>query len=580
MTNHAIARAFTLLADLLEIQEENIYKVRAYRKAAEAIEGMTENLEGIAARGELESIPGIGKAIAAKVTELCSSGRMRALEEARSRTPEGLAELMALPGFGPRKAQLLYERLGVESLEDLENQTRAGRLAIVTGLGVGTDESVLAKIEAHRRRGSRWPIGRALPYAEALARALRDTGACRAVAVAGSIRRMAETVGDINLVATAHDLGAARAAFTALGEIGELTEEASGHLRARAQAGPTVTLWLSGPEEYGARLRAATGSAAHNEQLVALAQSRGFRFDDGGTLYRLESGDRVAGAEEADLFRALGLPWIAPELREGRGEVEAAAAGGLPALVTAEDIRGILHCHSEWSDGSAPIAVMAATARGLGQQYMAMTDHSRALGVARGLDETRLREQMGDIDRLNAETPDGFRILKGIEVDILADGSLDLPEELLRELDIVIGSVHSHFRQDPETITRRMVAALESGCVDIVAHPTGRILGARDPYAVDVGRLIEAAARTGAALEINAHPERLDLNDVHARQASLAGVPISINTDAHHPDHLSLLLYGIATARRAWLEPQKVINTWPLEQLREWISRRRGRTHA
>ncbi len=570
MTNHAIARAFTRLADLLEIQGENPFKIRAYRKAAETIERLTENLESIAARAQLESIPSIGKGIAGKIQELCEAGEMREYEGARQVTPEGLLELLALPGFGPRKIQTVYESLGVTSLDALEQAARQGRMASAPGFGAASAERLLEAIAAYRRRSSRWPIPRALPYAQALARSLRATGTCSRVEVAGSVRRLRDTVEDINLVA---DAPAALAAFTALPEIGETLDQDGGFVRARSMGGLPVTLAVTDQAGFPHLLREATGSAGHNEAMAARAKARGFAIAEDGVL-REAGGSAVDAVEEADLFTRLGLPWIPPEIREGRGEVEAAAEGRLPEMITEAALRGILHCHSTWSDGRATVAEMAAAARAQGHAFIGMTDHSRSLGVARGLDEERLRAQMAEIDSLNAASPDQFRILRGLECDILADGTLDLPVAILNELDIVIGSIHSHFRQDQATMTARIIAAIHSGCVDVIAHPTGRILGGRDPYAVDINAVIEAAARTGTALEINADPSRLDLNDEHAWMARQAGVRISLNTDAHHPDALGLLFYGVATARRAWLTPEDVINTWPLDRLMEWLRQR------
>src|SRR5262249_42996059 len=389
MTNHAIARSFTLLADLLELEGEHIYNVRAYRKAAEAIDGLTENLESIATRGQLESIPGIGKAIAEKIEQLCATGEMRQLEEARRRTPEGLVEIMALPGFGQKKVQLLRQKLGITSLDKFEEAVRDGRVAATGGLGLRPGDDLLAIIAAYRRRSTRWPIGRALPYADSLARALWETGTCSRVEVAGSIHRMCDTAADLNLIAETGDASGARAAFLGVGEVGDLLDEEPGWVRARSQAGPRVTLALAGAADFGSQLWQATGSATHVEQLRRCAASRRVSLDAGF-------------ATEEELFAALGFPWIPPELREGRGEVEAAAAGRLPSLITTEAIRGILHAHSDWSDGSATIPEMAAKARGLGQQYLAMTDHSQRLGMAHGLDEGRVRAQMAEIEALNA----------------------------------------------------------------------------------------------------------------------------------------------------------------------------------
>jgi len=574
MTNQAIARILARMADLLEIENENPFKVRAYRRAAEQIEGLTENLASLVERGDLETLPGIGKGLAAKITEMVTTGACAEYEALRARVPEDLPELLGLPGLGPRRVAQLWKEQGIASLADLEAAARAGRLRPLPGWGERTEASLIAAIEQHRRRTARWPIGRALPYAESLVSELLATGAFARVEIAGSLRRWRDTVGDIDLVAMAREPEAALAAFCGLREVAGVLECSDRFARVRAEAGSVIELRVAPPDRWGAVLLLQTGSAAHLARLRELARARGWHVAVEGLGAEFPA--PFAAAEEEDLYAALGLPWIPPELREDRGEIEAALAGRLPAPIALADYRGVLHAHTNWSDGAAPLAAMAEAARALGHEYLAITDHSRALTVARGLDEERLRRQMAEIDALNATRP-GILVLKGIECDIRADGTLDLDPALLAELDLVIGSIHSHFRQDTATMTRRIVAAMESGVVDLIAHPTGRLLGVRDPYPVDLDRLLDAAVATGVALEINAAPERLDLDDEWARRAAERGIPIAINPDAHTPAALGLLRYGIGQARRAWLTPQQVINTWPAERLCEWLRRPRGR---
>jgi DNA polymerase (family 10) len=573
MSNYEIARIFTRIADLMEVQGDNPFKIRAYRKAADTIEGLTESLESIAERGALETVPNIGKGIAEKIDEIVRTGTASALEVLRARVPEGLPEILNISGLGPRTVQTLHAELGIASIDDLERAARAGRIRELPGMGTKTEENILHGIEGYRRRSERWPLGKALPYAENLVAALRAAPGLERLEIAGSLRRMRDTIGDVDLVGTARTPRAVMEAFARLPQARETLLSGDTRTSIVTHEGLQVDLRLVKPEEFGALLHHFTGSRDHNIRLREMAEARGVKINEYG-VFDVKTGEEInLGGEEADLYRFLGLPYIPPELREDRGEIEAARAGKLPHLIEAGDIRGNLHGHTDWSDGAATLEVMVAAARELGHEYIAITDHSKTLGVAGGLDEERLRRQMAAIDALTAASP-GIRVLKGIEVDILADGTLDLDPDLLNTLDVVVGSVHSHFKQDAETITARMIRAMESGCVDIIAHPTGRLIGHRDPYAVDVQRLIDAAVATKTALEINANPERLDLNDVYARRARDRGALISINTDAHHPNHFNLLPYGIATARRAWLEAEDVLNTWPLERLLAWLATR------
>lgn len=569
MNNYAIARVFSRIADLMEIQGENAFKIRAYRNAAQTMQEMTESMEVLAERGELQSIPGVGEAIAAKTRDIIATGTCDLYERLKQQVPESLIEVLHLPGFGPKKIQAVWRELGIRNLAELEEAAQAHRLQGIAGLGEKTEAKLLEAIVAHRRRLLRRPIGVALPYAEGLIRALQASTAAERISLAGSLRRRQDTVGNIDLAAAASDPPAVLEAFTRLGEVTQVRERDAEHAVIETANGMHASLWVSRPERYPVLLQHRTGSRQHNEQLQQFAAKQGLALD---TLELPEAASTEV--PDAVVYRALGLPWIAPELREGRGELEAAKAGKLPRLIEVADIRGALHAHSTWSDGAVPIARMAEAARAAGYAFHGNTDHSKNLAIARGLDEERLRVQMAEIDALNATFEDDFRVLKGIECDILPDGSLDLPLDLLNELDVVVASVHVNQKQDLETMTQRILRALESGVVDILAHPTGRILGTRDPYAVDMERVMDAALANRVALEINAFPDRLDLNEEYARQAKERGIPISINTDAHRPEHLHLIGYGISQARRAWLEPEDVINTWPLERLLGWLHHR------
>jgi len=576
ISNYEIARIFGQIADLMEVREDNPFKVRAYRKAAETIEGLTESLEAIASRGELEKIPNIGKAIAEKIGDICRTGTTPLYEELRAKVPAGLVEVMAVPGIGPTKVRALREALGVTSIEELETAGREQRIRGVQGMGAKTEENILHAIEAHRRRSDRWPLGKALPYAEGLAASLAERLGSLRIEVLGSIRRRVETIGDIDLGAVSTEPEKVMDAFVSLPHVKEVLVSGPASTRIRTNEGIQVDLRVSRPEDFGFLVHHFTGSRAHNIRLREIAERRGARISEYGIFEAGTDRELTTGEEEGEVYRFLGLPDIPPEIREDRGEIEAAQSGSMPVLIEADDIRGNLHSHTTWSDGAVSTEEMAAAARKRGHSYIAITDHSKRLGITNGLDEERLRAQMAEIDRLNAAATDGFRILKGSEVDILPDGTLDLDPALLAELDFVVASIHSGFKQDIETMTARMIHAMESGVVDMIAHPTGRLLGARDPYAIDLDRIYDAAVATQTALEINAFPDRLDLNDVNARRARDRGVKISINTDAHHPDHLGLYFYGIATARRAWLTAPDVINTWGLPDLMRWLEKRRG----
>lgn len=564
MNNYAIARVFSRIADLMELRGDNAFKIRAYRTAAQTMEETTESLEVLAERGELHSVPGVGDAIAGKTEEILATGTCRLLEELKREVPDSLTELLNLPGFGVKKVQATWKGLGVRNLDDLERVAADGQLRTLPGFSVKTEANLLQAIAGVRRRRERTPIGRALPYAEGLIRLLQETGRFESLELAGSLRRRQDLVDDIDLVGVAKD-GEAAAAVEAVAthaEVREVLAREDGCLEAATEGRFRLDLRVvESPAELGTALLRATGSGAHWARLEALATERG------GTL---------EGASEEAIYASLGLASVPPELREDRGEIEAAGNGTLPNLIEVADIRGALHAHSTWSDGSVSVAEMARTARELGHAYLAITDHSKAMGITGGLDAERLAAQMAEIEALNSDlaaSGTAFRVLRGIECDVLADGTLDLPLDLLARLDFVIASLHLYQRQDRDTITARAVRAIESGVVHLLAHPTGRILGIRDPSALDLDPVMDAALKHNVALEINAFPDRLDLNEIQARAAKERGIPISINPDAHRPEHLSLLRYGIWQARRAWLEPEDVINTWPLDRLQAWLPR-------
>lgn len=563
MKNLELAWILAEIGDLLELQGENPFKVRAYRRAARAIELLPEDIEAVWRRGELGRIEGIGKALEEKIDEWLSTGVMTYYEELRRQLPPGLRELTRVPGVGPKLAQRLYQELGIRNLDELEAACREQRLRHVKGLGARSEENILRGIERLRRQMERFPLGLALPVAQQLVRALAEFPSVQRVAIAGSLRRGRETVGDVDIVASSADPASVMDEFVRTPGVEQVLARGDTKASIVLKMGLQVDLRVVRDDQFAAALHHFTGSKEHHVALRELAQAKGLKISEYG-IVRVDEGEPLAVATEADVFAAVGLPCIPPELREDGSEIAAAREGRLPALITLGDIKGDLHVHSEWSDGLHSIEAMALAARERGYEYIAITDHSPSLSVARGLDPSRLEEQLEEIARLNRRL-DGIRILTGCEVDILRDGSLDLPDEILARLDVVVASVHSAMNLDEAEMTERIVAAMRNPHVDIIGHPTGRILGRREPYAVDMERIIAVAAETGTCLEINASPDRMDLKDVHARWARERGVMIVINTDAHSTDGLDQMAYGVTVARRAWLGKADVLNclSWP-----------------
>lgn len=575
MDNLTVAEALYEIADLLEFTGEDPFKVRAYRKAAEAVGLLPEQVAGLTRAGRLTRVPGIGKAIAAKIAELVETGRIGYLEELRQAVPPGVLDLTRVPGLGARTAMLLYRRLGVDGLEALELAAREGRLRDLPGMGPRKEAAILEAVARVRRQPDRVSIGVAAPIAEAVVQHLRSHPAVLRAEVAGSVRRLQETVADIDVVIATRDPDAVRA-----------------HLDRLPPLPRPIDPVLVPPEAFALTLFERTGSAAHLAELAGAAPPaelagmappaaaeyvRPYAAGAADSPHRSAQDSRVteeSEAADAVVYRTLGLPYIPPELREGGGEVAAARAGRLPRLITVADLRGDLHVHTTASDGTATLAEMAEAARALGHRYLAICDHSQSLAIARGLSPERLRQHIAAIRRL--DQGEGFRLLAGAEVDILRDGTLDYPDELLAELDVVVASLHSHLQLPEAEQTERLLRAIHNPHVDIIGHPFGRVIGRREPAALDFDRILEACARTGTALEISASPSRLDLPDRHARLAREAGVKLVINTDAHSVRELELLPYGVGQARRGWVEPQDVINAMDLPELLDWLARPKG----
>lgn len=573
MVNQEIARIFSSMADLLELKGDNVFKVRAYRRAALNVEGLSRSLEELSGE-ELREIPGIGSELAAKIEEYLRTGTVKAYEKLKEEVPQGLLTLLAVPGLGPKTARHLYDELHITTLEELELAAREHRLAGLSGIREKTEENILRGIAAVKRGKERLPLAKVLPVARELVEELSRITSLDRIEIAGSLRRRKETVKDIDLVATAGDPDRVMAAFVSLPSVAEVVMHGPTRSSVIIREGLQVDLRVVPPESFGSALAYLTGSKGHNVRLRDLALKAGLKLNEYG-IFRERDDERLGGREEEDVYRALGLPFIPPELREDLGEIEAAMAGRLPRLVTMEDIRGDLHVHSRWSDGSQTISELAEAARASGLAYIAVADHSQGLGVARGLSVERLMEQKREVAEVNARYRD-FRVLHGTEMDIRSDGTLDFPDEVLKELDVVIASIHSGFRQSREQLTARLGAAMRNPHVAIIAHPSGRLIGERDPYDVDLAELLQLAKETGTALEINAYPLRLDLNDVASRRAKELHVPVAIGTDAHVLGQLENLAYGVAVARRGWLEKKDVLNTLEVEELKGRLKRKSG----
>jgi len=571
MTNRDIARVLAQIADLLEIKGENPFKVRAYQRAAQALEGLPTQLSAMRERGRLTDIPGVGSSIADKIEELLDTGACGFHQELLAEFPASLAALLSIPEIGPRKAKALHDELGITSVDELEQAAREGKVRGLSGFGVKTEQNILRGIERLRVHKARLPLAEAHPLAMEVVESLLLAAPVERIEPAGSLRRMRDTIGDIDILATSSDAQEVMSVFVSLPMASQVVAHGPTKSSVLAAGGAQIDVRVVEPESFGAALQYFTGSKEHNVRLRELAVRRGLRVSEYG-VFETKTDRRVAGATEEEVYAALDLPLIPPELREDRGEIAAAQRGELPRLVEVEDIKGDLHVHTQATDGHHTIEEMAKAARGHGYKYIAVCDHSRSVGMAGGLFEEDLLRHAQEISAVNKRMK-GITILAGTECDIRRDGTLDYPDEVLAELDFAVAAVHSGFKMDADSMTSRIIDALHNPYVDALAHPTGRIIGKRDPYDLDVERLLGAAAELGVALEMNAYPDRLDLRDIHARRAKELGAKVIINTDAHDCDHLRLITYGVATARRGWLEPQDVLNTLPLRELRKRLRR-------
>jgi DNA polymerase (family 10) len=559
--NADIARCFDEIADLLELRDENPFRVRAYRNAARVIGELSLDLaQALASGGELPKLPGIGEDLAGKIHEIAAGGSCRLLDQLRRKFPAGITELLALPGLGPKRVRALHAK-HIGSLAELEHAAREGRLHGLPGFGEKTEQRLLEAVAARASKARRFKLAVAAQYAEPYARHLGAT-------IAGSYRRMKETVGDIDLLVCTEQPAQAVGRFVAYREVREIVAEGPTRAAVVLASGLPVDLRVVPRESFGAALHYFTGSKAHNIAVRKLGIERGLKINEYGVW---RGRRRIAGETEESVYAAVDLPWIAPELREESGELEAARRGELPRLVEPGDLRGDLHAHTRATDGHNTLEEMAHAARARGLEYLAITEHSRRVAMARGLDPQRLARQIDEIERLNARLQ-GITLLKGIEVDILEDGSLDLPDSILSRLDLVVGAVHGKFNLPRARQTERILAAMDRPHFSILAHPTGRLIGEREAYDVDMLALVRKARHRGIALELNAHPDRLDLTDTHCRMAKDEGVLVAISSDAHGVDGLDVLRYGVGQARRGWLEKKDVLNTRPLAEVRALIA--------
>lgn len=563
MKNKELALIFEKIGDALEFRGENPFKIIAYRKAARILNDLSEDIEVIHKIGTLREIPGIGEGIAKKIDEYLKTGRMNKYEEVMGGIPGGLLELMAIPNLGPKTLSLVYKKLEVRNLKDLKKVIEDGSLAQLPGMGQKKAENILKGIERFEVSKERISLGDAFPLVTSIIDKLKHLKQVKQISPAGSLRRLKETIGDIDVLVASDRGREIIRSFTHLPEVVEILAEGDTKGSVIVRGGCQVDVRVVTEESYGAALQYFTGSKAHNIKLRYMARERGLKISEYGVF----KGERkFAGRTEEEVYGMLNLPWIPPELREDRGEIEAAMKDRLPSLVVQNDIRGDLHVHSKYSDGSASIEEIVEEAKRLGYKYIAICDHSKSVRYAGGMSEEKILKQIEEIAELNKKLKD-FTILSGVEVDILQDGSLDYSDHVLEELDLVVAAIHIGFKHK---CTERMQKAMESPHVDVIAHPTGRLISSREGYQIEIPKIIEKAAETHTALEINAYYDRLDLNDINARRAKEYGVKLSIGTDAHHPHQLWMIKLGVGVARRGWLETKDILNTLTVDKLRDF----------
>ena len=573
LNNKQLADTFTLIANLVEIKGEVIYVILAYRKAAESLTSLPREASEYWKEGKLREIPGVGKAIAEKIDELLSTGKLEFLEKLKQEVPESLATWLQVPGLGPKKVAAIWKALNITTLPELEAAAKEGKLRSLPGMGAKSEAAILEGIASLARRSGRIPLGRAYPLAQEIIRTLKGVEGVVAAESAGSLRRMRSTVGDLDILVAAKESAPVMEAFVKLPGVSRVLGQGETKSSIEFGDGVRAQVWVHPPEKFGTALQYATGSKDHNVQLRQIALAQGLSLSE-HALTRTDGSGEILCATEAEVYERLGLPWIPPELREDRGEVAAAKTGKLPKLIEVKDVKADLQTHSNWSDGKLTMLEMARAAARRGIKVIAFTDHSVSLGVTGGLSMDDHKKQAAEIKKIQKQLGDEILVLHATEVEIKADGTLDYPDEFLASLDLVLASLHTSLRQPREKVTERLLNAIRNPHVDIIGHPTGRLIPEREGADLDMDAILNAAAETGVALEINAHSSRLDLDDVYARRAKEMGIPISINTDSHSEEDFENLFYGVAIARRAWLTKADVINCWSPDKLLKWLRKR------
>jgi DNA polymerase (family 10) len=568
MTNQDIARILLHISQILEIQGENPFKIRAYAKASQTIQNLRYELSSLEDKGKIARLPGIGAGIAKKVTELLETGKLRYYEELKKSAYAPLTEFLKIPGMGPKYAKLIYDELGIKTAEELKRAAWEGKLQGLYGLGEKVEQNILQGIQQLLKYKERLPLAFIYPRAQAIYEELRKHRGIERITLAGSLRRMRETIADVDILASSSNAEVVMEAFVDLPQTEKVVAQGATKSSIITRDGFQVDLRVVKAESFGAASHYFTGSKAHNIRIRSLGVDKGLKINEYG-VFRNDT--PIAGKTEEEIFHSVDLPYIPPELREDQGEIEAARKGSLPSLIELQDIEGDLHVHTSWTDGHNSPEEMAQAAQRRGYHYIAICDHSPTVGITNGLTPERVLRQVEEIERLNRNLED-FKILRGIEVDIRSDGQLDLPGEILKELDLVVAAVHTRFGQPRDEMTRRIIKAIENPHVDIIAHPTGRIIGKREPYQADMDMITDACKANEKVLELNAYPERLDLSDINCRKAKEKGIKIAISTDAHMDVHLEWIVFGVATARRGWIEPSDVVNTLSLAELLRFLS--------
>ena len=573
MKNKEVAEIFRKTAQLLEIKGDNPYRIRAYERAAQTIEALTKDIEELAREGKLEKLPGIGADLASKIKEILRTGTLSLYEELKKEIPQALLTFLEIPGLGPKKVKAIYEKYGITTIEELEKACLEHKISRLPGFGLKTEENILKGIRLFKEKTGRRPLGEVLPLAEEVVKLIKEKAPIDQIAIAGSIRRRRETVKDIDVLITSTKPLEVMKVIAGLPLVEEVMALGETKTSVRLIGGIQMDVRVVEPDSWGAALAYFTGSKAHNIRVRELALEKGLKINEYG-VFRGE--EKIAGKTEEEVYASLGLPFIPPELREDRGEIEAALKGWLPNLVSYEDIQGDGHVHSKYSDGMASLEEIMAKAEAMGLSWVAVCDHSQGLKVAGGVPVEDLFKKKKRIEELNARSK-RVKLIFGAEVDILSDGTLDYPDEVLKEIDFVLAAIHTGFQQEERQITHRIISALKHPLVHAISHPTGRIIGEREPYAVNMEEVLKVAKEYGKALEINAYYKRLDLNDIYVKACVEMGIPLIIGTDAHMVDQMEYLKLGVAVARRGWAEKKDLLNTLNYDNFMLWLKNFRGK---